>query len=89
MMTVKEVDLGRPAFKRDPYPFYARLRAESPVCRLELANGRSAWLATRYDDVVTLLKDDASSTTDRPCGRPSRRRGSPGCRRHSDGCSGI
>ena len=28
MTTVREVDLGRPAFKADPYPFYARLRAE-------------------------------------------------------------
>ena len=24
MTPVKEVDLGRPAFKADPYPFYAR-----------------------------------------------------------------
>ena len=34
MTTVREVDLGRPAFKADPYPFYARLRAEAPVCPL-------------------------------------------------------
>ena len=58
MTTVREVDLGRPAFKADPYPFYARLRAEAPVCPLALTNGRSAWLVTRYDDVVALFKDE-------------------------------
>ena len=58
MTTVREVDLGRPAFKADPYPFYARLCAEAPVCPLALTNGRSAWLVTRYDDVVALFKDE-------------------------------
>ena len=58
MTPVKEVDLRRPAFKADPYPFYARLRAEAAVCPLVLADRRSAWLVSRYDDVVTVLKDD-------------------------------
>jgi cytochrome P450 len=47
-------------FKADPFPFYARLRAEQPVCRVDLPlipGLREAWLVTRYDDVVSVLKD--------------------------------
>ena len=45
-------DISSPRFKADPYPFYARLRAEAPVYRVRLAFWLSAWLVTRYDDVV-------------------------------------
>jgi len=54
------VNLVSREFKADPFPFYARLRAEQPVCRVDigLAPGiREAWLVTRYDDVVMVLKD--------------------------------
>ena len=68
MTTVREVDLGRPAFKADPYPFYARLRAEAPVCPLALADKRSAWLVTRYDDVVALLKEGSDNHRNRKSG---------------------
>jgi peroxiredoxin len=49
MIAVQEVDLGRPAFKADPYPFYARLRAEAPVCPMIQSTGiklsqENAWL---------------------------------------------
>jgi len=53
-------NLVSPEFKADPFPFYARLRAEQPVCRVELSivpGIREAWLVTRYDDVVAVLKD--------------------------------
>lgn len=53
---VKIPDLARPRFKADPYPFYARLRAEAPVCRTRFL-GKPAWLITRYDDVLRLLKE--------------------------------
>jgi len=53
----KVSDLARPEFKANPYPFYARLRAETPVCPTKLL-GQPTWLVTRYDDVVRLLKDD-------------------------------
>lgn len=53
-----EVDIASPAHKADPYPFYARLRAESPVHRVTLRGGQAAWLVTRYDDVAAVLKDD-------------------------------
>jgi len=53
-----KVDITSPAFKANPYPFYARLRAEAPVHRVTLPDGQSAWLVTRYDDVVAVLKDE-------------------------------
>ena len=52
------VDLASPAFKANPYPFYARLRAEAPICRITLPRNQPAWLITRYDDVLASLKDD-------------------------------
>jgi cytochrome P450 len=58
MTTIKESDLSRRAFKANPYPFYARLRDQTPVCRIQLCDKRPGWLVTRYDDVVTVLKDD-------------------------------
>jgi cytochrome P450 len=50
--------IAGPAFKADPFPFYARLRAETPLCRAILPTREPAWLVTRYDDVVAVLKDD-------------------------------
>ena len=51
-------DLASPAFKRNAHAFYARLREEAPVCRVELPDGRAFWLVTRYDDVASALKDE-------------------------------
>jgi cytochrome P450 len=51
-------DLASPAFKANPYPFYARLRTEAPVWRVTLGDRRTAWLVTRYEDVARVLKDD-------------------------------
>ena len=53
---LKARDLARPQFKATPYPFYARLRREEPVCRIS-AVFLDAWLVTRYDDAVTVLRD--------------------------------
>jgi cytochrome P450 len=52
-------DLASPAFKANPYPFYARLRAEAPVWRATLRSRQTAWLVTRYEDVARVLKDDS------------------------------
>jgi cytochrome P450 len=52
------VNIASPEFKANPYPFYARLRAEAPVYRTVLPDKQPAWLITRYDDVVMVLKDD-------------------------------
>jgi cytochrome P450 PksS len=52
-------DLASPQFKANPYPTYARLRQDAPVCRTSLSLGgkRTVWLVTRYDDVIALLRD--------------------------------
>ena len=52
------MNLASPKFKADPYPFYARLRAESPVRRVTLPGRQSGWLITRYADVAAALKDE-------------------------------
>jgi cytochrome P450 len=56
--TIVAPDLASPRFKTNPYPFYARLRAEAPVWPTTLPDKRTAWLVTRYEDVVRVLKDD-------------------------------
>ncbi len=59
-MEDSSINLVSREFKADPFPFYARLRAEQPVCRVNVALAPGlgeAWLVTRYDDVVTVLKD--------------------------------
>lgn len=52
------VNIASPEFKANPFPFYARLRAEAPVYRSTLPTREPAWLVTRYDDVVAVLKDE-------------------------------
>ena len=47
-----------PAFRVNPYPAYARLRAEAPVYRA--ANG--TWVLSRYDDCVAVLRGPAWSS---------------------------
>src|SRR5205823_8963450 len=54
---VDRLDLTSRRFKAKPYPQYARLRADSPVRRTRLPDGRDAWLVTRYEDVAVALKD--------------------------------
>jgi cytochrome P450 len=57
MDQIRVEDLARPQFKANPYPLYARLRAEAPVCPTRLLR-RPTWLVTRYADVFALLKDE-------------------------------
>lgn len=57
MDQIKITELALPQFKANPYPRYARMRAETPVCRTTLFR-QPAWLITRYDDVVKVLKDE-------------------------------
>jgi pimeloyl-[acyl-carrier protein] synthase len=42
-----------PEFQANPHPFYHRLRAEDPVHQ----TGLGLWVLTRYDDVMTALRD--------------------------------
>lgn len=51
-------DISSPAHKSNPFPLYEKLRAERPVCEVRMPSGQTAWLITRYDDVVSVLKDE-------------------------------
>jgi cytochrome P450 PksS len=61
MRSINNVDITSSAFRADPYPVYARWRAEAPVYRTTLPDKQVAWLVTRYDDVLAVLKDDRFS----------------------------
>lgn len=60
---IQDLKLFGRAFKNDPYPTYARLRAESPVLRRTMRNpgGHDTGICfvTRYDDVAAMLRDTA------------------------------
>lgn len=55
---IAPVDITSAAFKANPFPFYAQLRAEAPVFPVTLPTKQRAWLITRYDDVLSVLKDE-------------------------------
>src|SRR5947207_1114696 len=57
---IAPIDVTDAKFKANPFPFYAQLRAEAPVfpVTVKLATKQRAWLVTRYDDVLTVLKDE-------------------------------
>jgi cytochrome P450 PksS len=56
MAQIKVPNLASPRFKANPYPLYARLRAEAPVSKTR-AFLLPTWIVTRYDDVLIVLKD--------------------------------
>jgi cytochrome P450 len=45
------------SLRNDPYPLYAEVRNNAPVCRVRLADGHTAWLISRYDDARPALSD--------------------------------
>lgn len=64
MAPIVAPDFASPRFRANPFPFYARLRAEAPVYRATLALlgfRRRVWLVSRYDDALTVLKDERFS----------------------------
>ncbi|MFG2140784.1 cytochrome P450 [Streptomyces sp. NPDC048650] len=44
-------------FRADPYPYYAKLRAQGPVHRARTPEGQDAWLVVGHDAVRTALAD--------------------------------
>ncbi|HEX6291983.1 MAG TPA: cytochrome P450 [Herpetosiphonaceae bacterium] len=58
MQPIIQPNLASPQFKANPFPFFARLRAEAPVYRAQLSRRESVWLVARYDDVLAVLKDE-------------------------------
>ena len=61
MEPIKASALAHPRFKANPYPFYARMRAETPVFPVSVPIVGRGWVVTRYEDVVTVVKDDRFS----------------------------
>lgn len=59
----------------DPPPEYGRLRAEKPVSKVRLADGREAWLVTRYDDARMVFSDPRFSSDRRHPNFPARIQG--------------
>ncbi len=55
-MDTSNICLADPELKANPYPLYARLRTEAPVCRV-IGKTTRLWLVTRYDDVQNVLRD--------------------------------
>jgi cytochrome P450 len=56
--SIGPVDITDATFKANPFPFYAQLRSEAPVFPVTLPTRQRAWLVTRYDDVLHVLKDE-------------------------------
>jgi cytochrome P450 len=48
------IDVLDPAFRADPYPHYAKLRRERPVCQVDPGG---MWAVSRHDDAVAVLRD--------------------------------
>jgi cytochrome P450 len=47
------IDISTPGFQADPYPTYAALRDNSPVCQVEPAG---MWAVSRYADIQFVLR---------------------------------
>lgn len=60
-----------------PPPEYARMRAESAVCPVDMPNGARAWAVTRYADIRALLTDPRLSSDNTLPGYPTFTSGQP------------
>lgn len=57
MQNYTVIDFTSADLKKQPFPVLDDLRANAPLYRFEGANGGHAWMVTRYDDVLAILKD--------------------------------
>lgn len=55
------LDLFSPEFKANPFPTYATLRRDDPVYCHHAPYGARIWYITRYEDVLTILKDNGET----------------------------
>ena len=65
LSALASIDILDASFKANPFPFYARLRAEAPVFNVTVIRKQRAWLVTRYDDAIDVLRDDGRFVKDR------------------------
>jgi cytochrome P450 len=62
-----KMDITSREFKTNAHAYYDRLRADAPVQPFtikQLVFKQSAWLITRYDDVLAIMKDDTNFVKD-------------------------
>jgi cytochrome P450 len=62
MLSYANLDLSSPEFKKNAHEIYKQLRSNDPVHEIAMPDGQRAWLFTRYDDAVQILKDDERFT---------------------------
>ncbi|MCA9926587.1 MAG: cytochrome P450, partial [Anaerolineales bacterium] len=58
IMDKVQCDLFSPEFKANPFPTFAAMRADAPIYAHRSPNGKTIWYVMRYEDVVTVLKDN-------------------------------
>lgn len=51
-------DLFSRTFKVDPHPTFAQMRQETPIYAHTAPNGLRIWYITRYEDIVTVLRNN-------------------------------
>ncbi|MEW9701786.1 cytochrome P450 [Paenibacillus sp. SI8] len=62
MLSNANLDLSSPEFKKNAHEIYKQLRQNDPLHEIAMPDGQRAWLSTRYDDAVQILKDDERFT---------------------------
>lgn len=63
-MKTPQYDLESPKFTADPFPTLARLRAAGPLVRLDFPRLGDAWVATTYESVQQVLRDQDAFVMD-------------------------
>lgn len=64
MTKPNQVDITSPDFIANPYPTYQALRQECPFHKITTKTGEDAWLVSKFEDVISILKDDEKFTVD-------------------------
>jgi len=70
-------DITSPHFMANPFPYYAQLRAEQPICHTMLPDKTPIWLVTRHADVDLFLKDNRFAKNRREILTPEQLRKEP------------
>ncbi len=57
MQPTHPIQLSTTQFANHAHEYFAWMRAEEPVCRVNFTRWNKAYLITRYDDVIDVMKD--------------------------------
>lgn len=52
------INLFSETFNQNPYPTFSKLREHDPVYQTLMPDGHYAWFVTRYEDALSVLKDE-------------------------------